>query len=42
MKNKLKMNEHIEINRFHGLSKKKNQNRARKIICSTPSLKRKN
>ena len=33
IKNKLEMNEHIESDRCHRLSKKKNQNRPRIIIC---------
>ena len=32
IKNKLKINEHIEIDRCHRLLKKKNQNRQRTII----------
>ena len=41
MKNKLKINEHIEIDRCHRLSKKKNQNRPRTIICRITKFKEK-
>ena len=35
------MNEHIEIDRCHGLSRKKNQNRPRTIICRITRFKEK-
>ena len=41
IKNKLKINEHIEIDRCHRLSKKKNQNRPRTIICRITKFKEK-
>ena len=41
IKNKLKINEHIEIDRCHQLSKKKNQNRPRTIICCITKFKEK-
>ena len=41
IKNKLKIKEHIEIDRCYRLSKKKNQNRPRTIICLITSLKKK-
>ena len=41
LKNKLKINEHIEIDRCHQLSKKKNQNRPYTIICHITKLKEK-
>ena len=39
IKNKLEMNEHIESDRCHRLSKKKNQNRPRIIICWITNFK---
>ena len=41
LKNKLKINEHIEIDRCHQLSEKKNQNRPYTIICHITKLKEK-
>ena len=41
IKNKLKIKEYIEIDRCYRLSKKKNQNRPRTIICLITSLKKK-
>ena len=41
IKNKLKINEHIEIDRCHRLSKKKNKNRPRTIICCMTKFKEK-
>ena len=41
IKNKLKITEHIEIDRCHQLSKKKNQNRLRTIICLITKFKEK-
>ena len=41
IKNKLKVNEHIEIERCYRLSKKKNQNRPRTIICRITKFKEK-
>ena len=39
IKNKLKINEYSEIDRCHPLSKKKNQNRPRTIICRITKFK---
>ena len=41
IKNKLKINEDIEIDGFHRLSKKKNQRRPRTIICRITKFKEK-
>ena len=41
IKDKLKMNEHIEIDRCHRLSRKKNQNDPRTIICPITKFKEK-
>ena len=41
IKNKLKINEHIEIDRCHRLSKKKNQNCPGTIICRITKFKEK-
>ena len=41
IKNKLKINEHIEIDRCHRLSEKKSQNRPRTIICRIVKFKEK-
>ena len=41
IKNNIEMNEYIEIDRCHGLSKKKNQNRPRTIICRITKFKEK-
>ena len=41
IKDKLKMNEHIEIDRCHRLSRKKNQNSSRTIICRITKFKKK-
>ena len=38
---KLKINEHTEIDRCHRLSKKKHQNRTRTIICRFTKVKEK-
>ena len=41
IKNKLKINENIEIDRCHRVSKKKNQNRPRTTICRITKFKEK-